>query len=101
MDKPLRFHRLVARDVRDAIQHYADISAELGESFRDLVDAEFDDIEARPSNFSFAFDNVRFAKLKRFPYIVLFELLDEEVFVAGDFHERSNPDRWRRRVAEA
>jgi hypothetical protein len=98
MNSQLRFHRLVADDVRKAVRWYTDISDELGESFRDLLDAAFDDIERRPSNFSFAFDDVRFAKMKRFPYLVLFVLLDDEPFVLGVFHGSSNPDKWRRRA---
>ena len=102
MNKRLRFHRLVSHDVRKAIGWYTDISTDLGESFRELLDLQFDAIEKRPSNYSFAFDGVRFAKMKRFPYIVLFQVIDdnEDVYVLGVFHGSSNPDRWRQRVIE-
>jgi hypothetical protein len=98
MNSPLRFHRLVATDVRKSVRWYTDISDELGASFREILDATFDNIERHPANFSFAFENVRFAKMKRFPYIVLFELLDDAPFVLGVFHGSSNPEKWRRRA---
>lgn len=97
MTRPLRFHPLVARDVRRARQWYDEIAAELGESFREIVDARFDDIERRPRHFPTAFGDVRFAKLKRFPYIILFRELDEHVHVLGVFHGSSDPAKWQER----
>ena len=40
----LRFHPLVASDLRDAIAWYDEISVELGNRFRETVDARFDHI---------------------------------------------------------
>lgn len=100
MAKPLRFHPQVADDIRGAQRWYADISEELGDSFRGRLDARFDDIEDHPQHFSAAFDDVRFAQVKRFPYIVLFQELDEDVHVLGVFHGSSNPDKWRARLMD-
>jgi hypothetical protein len=57
----LRFHRLVAADLRDAIAWYDDVSAELGDHFRATVDACFDEIAEHPERFPHAFGDIRFA----------------------------------------
>ena len=99
MTKQLRFHPHVAKDIRDGKRWYADIAPELGESFRDLVDARFDDIADHPEHFPTAFKDVRFAKLKRFPYIILFRESEHEIHVLGVFHGSSDPAKWRGRSA--
>lgn len=96
----LRFHRLVASDLREAIQWYDDISVGLGNRFRELVDTRFDEIAEHPERFPRAFGDVRFARIPRFPYLVLFREVSEVVFVLGVFHGASDPKKWRRRSAE-
>jgi hypothetical protein len=59
----LRFHRLVASDLREAIQWYDDISAGLGNRFREMVDKRFDEIADHPERFARAFGEVRFAHI--------------------------------------
>ena len=95
----LRFHPLVASDLRDAIAWYDDISVGLGNRFRERVDSRFDDILANPEFFGRAFDDVRFARVHRFPYVILFRSTAETVFVLGVFHTASDPEKWRRRAA--
>ena len=96
----LRFHPLVASDLSEAIRWYADISVGLGDRFRQMVDARFDDIAAHPERFPRAFGNDRFARLKRFPYLVLFRESTELVFGLGVFHGASDPAKWRRRSTQ-
>ena len=96
----LRFHPLVAYDLRDAIAWYDEISVGLGNRFRARTDSRFDDILANPKFFGRAFDDVRFARVRRFPYVILFRVVGETVFVLGVFHAASDPEKWRRRAAE-
>lgn len=93
----LRFHRLVASDLREAIHWYDDISPRLGKRFREMVDARFDDIESRPERFPQAFDDFRFARVRRFPYLILFRQTAQAVTVLGVFHGASDPQKWRQR----
>ena len=72
MTDPLRFHPLVASDLDGAIEWYDQISVALGNRFREMVDSRFDDIVRSPQSFALAFDEVRFARIQRFPYLVLF-----------------------------
>ncbi len=100
MARRLCFHPLVADDLSAAIDWYEDRSEGLGLRFRALIDARFDDIVRMPEIFPQAFDDAdfRFARIRRFPYLVLFRLRDETVYVFGVFHSATDPTKWRRRV---
>jgi hypothetical protein len=98
MVERLRFHRHVASDLGNAVDWYDHISPQLGNRFRETVDAAFDDIEAHAQRFPIVFDDVRFARVRRFPYLILFREVRQSAFVLGVFHGASNPERWRQRL---
>ncbi|MEI8373445.1 MAG: type II toxin-antitoxin system RelE/ParE family toxin [Planctomycetota bacterium] len=98
MANRLRFHPAVSSDLTDAIGYYDGISPLLGARFRKMVDARFDRIESHPELFSLAFGDVRFATVRRFPYVILFRQRRETIMVLGVFHGASNPERWRERA---
>jgi plasmid stabilization system protein ParE len=97
MTNRLRFHPLVSSDLRGAIRWYDEISKQLADRFRKRVNARFDDIETQPQLFPTAFDDVRFARVRRFPYLILFRETEHAVLVLGVFHAASNPEKWRQR----
>ena len=93
MAKRLRYHPLVAQDIAAAIDWYEGRSVGLGERFRAAVDARFDDIVDAPEMFPRAFDDsdFRFARMRKFPYLLLFRVRAEIVQVIGLFHSASDP----------
>jgi hypothetical protein len=101
MGDVLRFHPDVPSDVSHALQWYGNITAPLAERFRQSLDSRFDDIAARPESFAFAFENVRFGRVRRFPYLVLFREVGEVVQILGGFHTASDPAKWRLRGSDA
>jgi plasmid stabilization system protein ParE len=100
MAKSLRYHPLVADDITAAIDWYEGRSTGLGERFRCAVDARFDDILASPELFGRAFDDldIRFVRVRKFPYLVFYRVGAEIVDVLGVFHSASDPTKWRRRA---
>jgi plasmid stabilization system protein ParE len=100
MARRLRFHPLVADDISAAIDWYESRSVGLGERFRWAVDARFDDVSASPEMFARAFDDAdyRFARIPKFPYLVLFRVQPNAVDVVGLFHTATDPRKWRRRA---
>ena len=101
MAENLRFHPSVVSDLSDAVAWYELRSAGLGDRFRAAVDSRFDDIVESPELFPPAFGDVdfRFARIKRFPYLVLYRLRQDCIHVLGVFHSASDPAKWRRRAA--
>lgn len=100
MPKRLEFHPLVAGDISAAIDWYEERSVGLGARFRSKVDARFDDIVSAPEIFPRAFDDLdfRFARIRKFPYLVLFRVGAEIVYVLAVLHSASDPAKWRRRA---
>ncbi len=100
MARRLRFHPLVADDISAAIDWYEGRSVGLGDRFRLAVDARFDDIVASPEMYPRAFDDAeyRFARISKFPYLVLFRVRPSAVHVVGLFHSATDPQKWRRRA---
>ena len=99
MASRLRCHLRVPADLIEAIAWFERRSTGLGDRFRAAVDARFDDIERDPELFPRAFDDLdfRFVRVRRFPYVVLFQVRGEFVFVLGVFHSASDPTKWRER----
>ncbi len=97
MAKPLRFHPLVADDLVSAGDWYDEISTELGNRFRDWVDASFDAVESRSEAYGMVDPPLRAARVNRFPYLILFEITITTIEVLGVFHTASDPDKWRKR----
>ena len=100
MAERLRFHPSVVSDLSEAIAWYDERSVGLGDRFRAAVDARFDDILETPELFPRAFDDLdfRFVRVLRFPYLVLYRIQKDAVFVLGVFHSASDPAKWRRRA---
>lgn len=93
-----RFHPLVVQDIQKAHDWYEEQAIGLGERFYVDVDARFDDIQQQPDRFGRAFEGMdfRFAKLQKFPYLILFRTRKKMIEIVGVFHTASNPDKWRR-----
>ena len=58
-------------DLLDAVDYYNGISIALSNRFRENVDQRLSDIASNPEMFPFDFPPVRFAKIDRFPYLIL------------------------------
>ena len=97
MTDSLRFHPLVAEDLEAAANWYDEISPELGNRFRASVDSRFDAVENRPESFGVVDPPFRAARIKKFPYLIVFELSQSATDVLGVFHSASDPAKWRKR----
>jgi len=98
MASKLRFHPDVVNDLADAIAWYDERSPGLGDRFRAAVNDRFDAIEANPQRFGFAFEDFRFARVFRFPYVVIFRSEESVTHIDGVFHTATDPAKWRRRM---
>ena len=69
-DESLRFHPDITSDLREAIAWYSNISGNLANRFRAMVNASLDDVARNPVLYPLVFDDVRFLRVHRFPYLV-------------------------------
>ncbi|HEY9340699.1 MAG TPA: type II toxin-antitoxin system RelE/ParE family toxin [Hanamia sp.] len=63
----------------------------LGEEFLKELDSYYDKLQSHPEYFGKIKSNFRQTALKRFPYVVVFEIMQNEVVVFSVFHTKRNP----------
>lgn len=70
----------------------------MGAVFSDAVEKTIARIEAMPEMYAIVLRGVRRAKLRKFPYLVYYRLLDDRIEVIGVLHGSRNPKLWRERI---
>ncbi len=86
------------KDIAEAQDWYRREGAVLAASFREELDRQLARVLRRPVQFPFARADVRRAKLRRFPYNLLFRAMSDGIYVIACFHSSRDPDIWQRRV---
>jgi hypothetical protein len=67
----------------------------LGESFTANVSEAVSLLVADPERFALTAGGLRYARVRRFPYIVLFDLSHSELLILGVLHTARSIDKWR------
>ena len=98
----LRLHRLAEGEFREAIRWYRMEAGEVAMRFHQAVFDTLSQIESDPSAFPVLetigeATHLRRARVFGFPYVVIFELLDQEIYVFAVAHTSRRPRYWRRR----
>jgi len=93
-----RFHRLFPDDLAESTAYYDRISIDLGNRFRDRVREKLQPIIERPESYGLIRQPLRGAMIEGFPYLLLFRILDSDVYLAGLYHASSDPSRWFERI---
>ena len=88
-------------DLAEAIAYYNDQRDGLGREFANRVDEAFATIEANPELFAESRRSVRMTRVRRFPYIVCYRIVDQEVRVIAVFHGRRDSRTWTSRVRKS
>jgi plasmid stabilization system protein ParE len=88
----VEYHPLAALDFNNAISYYNRQRPNLGNEFRSEVSAAIERVRSNPLQFPIIDHNIRRAFTHRFPYSVLFRVIDEDtVRVLVIRHHRRNP----------
>jgi toxin ParE1/3/4 len=85
---------------------YEEKRSGLGQEFLDAVEAAFVSIGENPLQFGRLETNrstrdIRRCLLKRFPYLVIFEVRGDECLVVAVAHGRRRPNFWRKRLSDS
>lgn len=78
-------------DVQEAYQWYEDQLPELGEDFLNELNEILEKLKQNPQYFGYAFDDFRDARLKRFPYLVVFTISGRFVYINSVKHTKRKP----------
>lgn len=76
---------------KEAYDWYETQKPGLGEEFLDELDTVYYKLESHPAYFGKVKKNFRQAALKRFPFVIVYEIIRTEVVVFAVFHTRKNP----------
>jgi plasmid stabilization system protein ParE len=98
----LRLHQRAKEEIREAAAWYEERGPGLGRRFVSAVSEVFESIEKQPDQFAHLETlsdqiAIRRVLLRDFPYLVVFELFDDDVFVYAVAHAARRPNYWRRR----
>lgn len=81
------------QEIKNARNYYENNQINLGTSFTKEVFSILEILESNPLLFPIKFDNIREAVIKKFPFVVVFEVLtNNEIIVLSVFHFRRNPN---------
>lgn len=95
---PIEFHPEAIVEAREARDWYAERSEAAAERFMDELDVAIGAIQRSPERMAPYLHSTRRYLLKRFPYIVVFRVIDEMIQIVAVAHGRRTPGYWRRRA---
>jgi plasmid stabilization system protein ParE len=78
-------------DLAAACGWYADIRPDLEAAFLRCVQRALDRIAENPNAFRSLTPAIRYARMRRFPYGILYRVQESRIQVEGLFHTRRNP----------
>lgn len=90
----LRIHTHAKRDVQHAVDFYDEVDPKITDKFLKELFSTFSVIEERPRAFQRKYKDTRVAYLRKFPFGIHYELVEEEILVLAVLHTSRNPRTW-------
>jgi toxin ParE1/3/4 len=96
--KPVVFHRRAAEELDDAMAYYESQREGLSLSFETEVERAVQLIQDHPERWAAYKDTAyRMCSLKRFPYVVYYLELGQNIWIAAVAHQKRKPGYWSQR----
>ena len=89
----VRVHRLVATEFWEVLAWYASLSPLVADHFADCFDAAMDRVTQRPTTHAPWQSAFRRVRLKRFPYLLIFNVDHRAISILALVHEKREPKR--------
>jgi len=96
--KPFAFHREPDAEFIEALQHYADISPELGGRFYDAIHRLIFDASQTPGTFRFIRQPARRHFTRDFPYGIIYVARPDDLWILAVMHLHREPKYWEHRL---
>ncbi|WP_374458533.1 type II toxin-antitoxin system RelE/ParE family toxin [Chryseobacterium taeanense] len=95
MDFNYKFLPTAEKDIEEATDYYADISVRVLKNFNKQLDLAIDRIITNPY-FQKRHRNVRAFTVKKFPYIIFYEISEDEkiIYILSVFCTHQNPEKY-------
>jgi len=96
-----RLHLVIKEEARneifDAFYWYESKLKGLGNRFVEILDISFGRISSAPFSFSKKHKEMRQAIVVHFPFVIIFEIEDNQIIIYAVFNTKRNPKQWRTR----
>lgn len=96
---PVIFRPEAAVDVVEVRQWYDSQKPGLGDIFRNALADVVERVQSMPRIYVIVVKNVHRAKLRRFPYLLYYRVLEDRIEVLAVLHSSRDPKLWRQRVS--
>lgn len=93
----VRLHPEAELEFRDAVIWYYHQGMTVGIAFDKAVTRAIERIRSSPEAYPHVYRSVRRIIVRRFPFALFYEILDDEILILAIFHSKRDPARWRRR----
>lgn len=97
MSRQTIFRRVAREDVRAARRWYEGRLAGLGAAFLRSLEVCIAQIERTPEIWPCVDGGTRRGRLRRFPYVVYYEVQGDDILVLAVWHGRRDPEGWKGR----
>lgn len=84
-------------DLDDAVEWYSKIQPELGKDLVLKFKEALTEIEQKPLLSQELNENFRKINLKRFPYKLVFKIIEQEIIIIAVAHHKRKPGYWKKR----
>ena len=84
-------------EILEAFDWYESKQIGLGKRFVNIIDEHFNKISLNPKKYPIEFDKMRKAVIKKFPFIIVFEIEKNDIIMYAVFHTKQNPDKLKRK----
>ena len=86
MPRKLKIYSIAKRDIENGVEYYKLQQKGLGRKFENLVHTTFKKIQRSPHVASFAYDDVRYKVMDKFPFIILYEFDAVNIYILRVFN---------------
>ena len=88
----LNFHPEAVLEIKRSIQWYGDQSKKAEEKLKEELNRGFERIIAFPLSYPEKYKTYRAYKLKSFPFLIVYTLRSDDIFILAIFHTSRNPN---------
>lgn len=85
-------------DLDESYQCYSEKSLKVAYSFYKQINLSLNDIKQHPGFFPIVYKNVRKYIIKKFPFVIYYQLIDSVIRVIALFHTSRDPEIWNDRI---
>ena len=81
-------------DFDKSYEYYLENSLKIADTFFKIINSSIENIKQSPFSFPVAYKNIRKYIVKKFPFVIYFQIEDSIIKVIAIFHTSRNPEIW-------